>query len=205
MLSAAVPPVVPPSRPTASRPPRSRPARTPAPEPPAPRRRGLLVPLLAGLAVLLVLGLVLWAVLGGGRRLGGPATTRRPRRSPDRSPTPGGGALPVLVPAAPAGPTAAGMEDFIQDYLATVTSDPDTAFAMLTPGFQQASGGLSGYRGFWDTIRSARRAVVLEHEPRRPHGRLRGGVHPRGRQQGPDDVRLQLVYQDGEYLIDGEA
>jgi len=47
------------------------------------------------------------------------------------------------------------MESFIEDYLATVTRNPRAAFAMLTPAFQQASGGLSGYQSFWNTIASA--------------------------------------------------
>ena len=107
------------------------------------------MPLLAGLAVLLVLGLVLWAVLAGG------GDSRAPQPGPAHR-TSGGGNTPSASSTPQVSqPTPAGMEDFIRTYLATVTSNPDTAFSMLTPGFQQASGGIGGYRGFWDTIRSA--------------------------------------------------
>ena len=47
------------------------------------------------------------------------------------------------------------MEDFISQYLATAPTDPESAFQMLTPEFQEQSGGIEGYRGFWDTVESA--------------------------------------------------
>jgi len=47
------------------------------------------------------------------------------------------------------------MATFVQDYLATVTSDPRTAWGQLTPEFQAESGGFGDYRGFWSTIESA--------------------------------------------------
>jgi hypothetical protein len=37
------------------------------------------------------------------------------------------------------------MTGFVEDYLATVTSDPKTAWAMLTPSFQAASGNYGQY------------------------------------------------------------
>ena len=39
--------------------------------------------------------------------------------------------------SAPAKPTAAGMESFIRDYVATVSEDPDKSWLMLTPKFQR--------------------------------------------------------------------
>ena len=47
------------------------------------------------------------------------------------------------------------MRAFVQDYFSTVTSDPETTFAMLTPEFQAASGGYERLRRFWSTISSA--------------------------------------------------
>ena len=41
-------------------------------------------------------------------------------------------------------PTEAGMVDFVRTYIATASSDPESAFAMLTPAFQDQSRGLSG-------------------------------------------------------------
>jgi hypothetical protein len=97
------------------------------------------------------------------------------------------------------------MEGFIDDYLSTVTRDPDTAFAMLTPGFQEASGGIEGYRGFWNTIRSAR---PVSFNGTDPDALTVGYTVDYVRKDGSrtrDDVSLQLSYQDGNYLIAGEA
>ena len=51
--------------------------------------------------------------------------------------------------------SAKAMQAFVEDYLATVTSDPAAAWERLTPEFQQASGGFGGYKGYWSTIDSA--------------------------------------------------
>jgi len=212
VLPAAVPPVPPASDTTSgttsdtstANPPVTAPAARPAPQPapdPTPagrRRRAGLLPLLVGLGVLLVLGLVLWAVLAGG------GDSQSPAAQPPASHRSSGGSKPPTSPTASA-PTTAGMESFIRTYLATVTSNPDTAYGMLTPSFQQASGGLSGYRGFWDTIRSA---DVLSFSGTNPDDLTVGYAVEYTRQDGSrarDDVSLQLVYQDGKYLIDGEA
>ena len=47
------------------------------------------------------------------------------------------------------------MAGFVEDYFATVTRDPATTWARLTPAFQQSAGGYGTYRGFWSTISSA--------------------------------------------------
>ncbi|GAA2155625.1 hypothetical protein GCM10009844_42960 [Nocardioides koreensis] len=169
----------------------------PTPSPAATRRRrGAWVPWVAGLALLLVLGAVGWTVLGGGDDPKDPAA----KSSADN---PSGGASSTAQQ--PDRPTADGMETFIRDYLATVTTDPQAAFAMLTPSFQTASGGIDGYRGFWDTIRSANVTSISTADP----GTLTIGYSVEyTRTDGStaqDDVTLQLVYQDGDYRIDGEA
>ena len=76
---------------------------------------------------------------------------------------------------------------------------------MLTPSFQAASGGIDGYRGFWDTIRTA---TVTSFSTADPDTLTVGYTVEYTRTDGStaqDDVSLQLVYQDGDYLIDGEA
>jgi hypothetical protein len=174
------------------------PAPAPVPAPPASprRRRGAWLPLLVGLALLLVLGVIAWAVLGGGDD-----GSREPVAQPS-SGKPSGATSPAQPPDRP---TADGIETFVENYLATVTSDPDAAFAMLTPGFQDASGGIKGYRGFWDTIRTA---DVVSFSNADPDNLTVGYTVEYTRKDGStaqDDVSLQLVYRDGDYLIDGEA
>ena len=93
------------------------------------------------------------------------------------------------------GATAASMRSFVQDYFATVTSDPEASFEMLTPEFQAESGGFEGYSGFWSTIelghavrhpgRSRRAHDVVHHRLRHhlwadPHG----AGHPAARAAG---------------------
>jgi hypothetical protein len=96
------------------------------------------------------------------------------------------------------------MESFIGDYLATVSQDPQAAFAMLTPDFQDASGGLRGYRSFWDTIASADLASVSAN----PETLTVSYTVEYTREDGSattDDVSLQLLFDDGRYLIAGES
>ena len=72
------------------------------------------------------------------------------------------------------------MESFIEDYLATVTEDPRATFAMLTPAFQAASGGLSGYQSFWNTIADAEPTSVSA-DPDTLTVDYHGRLHPDGR------------------------
>jgi hypothetical protein len=99
--------------------------------------------------------------------------------------------------------TEEGMTSFISDYIATAVRDPAAGFAMLTPAFQEQSGGIEGYEGFWGQVHNAKilsvRAdpdtLVVSYRYRYVD---RGGPHT-------DDVTLQLTYDGGSYLIDGEA
>jgi serine/threonine protein kinase len=169
----------------------------PAGPPPATTRRraSRWLPAALGLVVLLLLGATAWAVLRGG---GDEQPSARPTGHPTHS-------TPASPSSQPARPTADGMQTFIRDYLATVTSDPEAAFSMLTPRFQRESGGIEGYRGFWDTIQSARVVSFTAVDPTAltvsydvAYTRERGGPES-------DEVSLKLVFQDGDYLIDGEA
>jgi hypothetical protein len=96
------------------------------------------------------------------------------------------------------------MEDFIADYLATVTQTPRAAFGMLTPAFQQASGGLGGYQSFWNTIAGAELLDVSAD----PATLIVDYAVDYTREDGStdqDEVTLQLVFEDGRYLIAGES
>ncbi|MCW2791697.1 MAG: serine/threonine protein kinase, partial [Nocardioides sp.] len=160
-----------------------------------PRRRQGAATLMIGAAVLVLVGIIAWAALTGG---GG----NDPRNdvAPDpKAPSSSTTSTPEDVP------TVAGMKGFIEDYLATVTSDPDTAFTRLTPSFQKQSGGLAGYTGFWGTIASAR---VLSFGPTDPDAltvNYRVAYTKTDGAKTQDDVTLQLEYKDGTYLIAGEA
>jgi eukaryotic-like serine/threonine-protein kinase len=183
-----------------------------APEPVAPpsraasgaRRTPLLWPIVA---CLLVLILVLGAWLVGRTGSHGPAQTARGTGSATHpsssspSTTPSTSQPPSS--AAPTGPTAQGMTSFVSRYLDTVTRDPRTAFAMLTPAFQRASGGWSSYHSWWAPIHGASLSDV-----RADPGAMTVSYHvvyDGGRRRSlADDVTLRLVYRDGHYLIDGE-
>jgi hypothetical protein len=100
-------------------------------------------------------------------------------------------------------PTAEGMQDFITTYLDTVTKDPAAAFTMLTPAFQDASGGLARYEAFWDSVKKAK-LLSVEADPEqstitytveydRGHGDRR-----------TDETTLQLAYDGTSYKIADE-
>lgn len=200
VMSRAVPPVDPAPTPVAPRPPAG-----------PGKRRGALLPSLVAVAAVLVVGLLAWAVLSNGDG-SADRTSAEPTGSPARSSTsspPSASASEsasesASSPPASARPTADGMESFIEDYLATVTRNPRAAFAMLTPAFQQASGGLSGYQSFWNTIASAEPTSVSAD----PESLTVDYTVDYTRKDGStatDEVSLQLVFEDGRYLIAGES
>ena len=172
------------------------PVETPA-APAAKRRRPLRV-----LAVLLAVALVVAAaVFGALRDRDQPADT--PAASPSVTPssTPSPTATPTPTASAAPQPTRRGMTAFIRGYIAAVSSDPDTAWEMLTPRFQQQSGGLATYREFWDGVGTAR-ILEISADPRTlvVSYRVRFANFGTGRQT----TVLDLVFEDGRYLIDGE-
>jgi hypothetical protein len=75
---------------------------------------------------------------------------------------------------------------------------------MLTPSFQQQSGGIGGYTGYWRTISDANlRSISANPQDLTVaydvlYTRTDGS-------QAPGNVNLQLVYRDGRYLIAGES
>jgi hypothetical protein len=95
------------------------------------------------------------------------------------------------------------MRDFITTYLATVTRDPRSAYRMLTPSFQRASGGYGGYDGFWSSIRRARPYDIVA----RPGASTISYAVDYAKMDGEktsDRVTLQLVSEGSSYLIAGE-
>ena len=111
------------------------------------------------------------------------------------------GAEPPARPRTQA--TAAGMRAFAQDYLATAPSDPAAAWERLTPGFQNASGGFGGYRGFWSTIASATPKTV-DANPETMTVRYSVHYEKVDGSSFDDLVVLKLTMKDGDYLIAGE-
>ena len=127
---------------------------TPSPSPTrAPARRHPL--LWPAAAALVVLTLVLGAWLLGRSGSGSPRDQARPPASSPGTTSATTGSPSTTASSTPSGPTADGMTGFVNDYLGTVTKDPKAAFTMLTPAFQQASGGYSTYHSWWAPIHGA--------------------------------------------------
>jgi serine/threonine protein kinase len=161
---------------------------------PAPRRR-VVAPLLA--AGLLLVGIVLAAWL----------LNRDPGSSPGgASPTDSGRSPTTSAPTVQR-PTAAGMETFVDNYLATVVRDPVVAWTKLTSNFQTASGGYQKYIAWWGglekaTVRSIEadpEDLTVTYDVRYDWARHEGKGKLR-----KDETTLELTFADGQYLIDYE-
>lgn len=100
-------------------------------------------------------------------------------------------------------PTEQGMRDFVTNYLGTVTSDPATTWTMLTPAFQEASGGYGSYTGFWNGMAKAAVSDIVA-DPETLEVSYHVDYTVKGGQNKSDDVRLRLTYADGSYKIDDE-
>jgi serine/threonine protein kinase len=100
--------------------------------------------------------------------------------------------------------TEDGMSTFVGDYLSTVTSDPDTTWTWLTSDFQRSTGGIGRYKGYWGTIQSAE-LVDVTADPETmsvtytaTYTRTDGSVVT-------EDNTLGLVLDGEEYLIASEG
>ena len=100
-----------------------------------------------------------------------------------------------------AGPTAAGMEAFIRDYVRATGEDPARSWQMLTPKFQRESGGFDTYRSFWDAATNGR---VLSIQANPEDLSVSYQVRFDNFDNGPGPTVLDLAYDDGTYRIDGE-
>jgi hypothetical protein len=197
VFSRGVPPVGPPTM-------RPGPPGTAPVAPAANRTRGGLLPALLAVLAVVVIALIGWLAFkagnGGDGADGKPGTAASPRGG-------GGGSSSSSSSSAPVTPdpvTADGLENFVEDYLATVTSDPATAWGELTPAFQAASGSFGQYQRFWKGIRTA---DLVSADPDPDHRRITYTVeylHTDGAKTS-DEVTLQLEGTDGDYLIAGES
>ncbi len=109
----------------------------------AARSRRPVLPLLVGLAAVVLVLVVGFLVLGGDDEPPAASTA-----DPDATST---SLEPSDEPSEEA-PTAEDMEGFVADYLSLADSNPATAFQRLSPSYQEASGGLAGYEGFWGRV-----------------------------------------------------
>jgi serine/threonine protein kinase len=165
----------------------------PAPEPaPAHRRTSPWIVVAAVLAVLVLTAVAF--VIG--------LTSDDPDPDPAQA-DPGG--TPSSATSEPGPASKADMEAFIDDYLSLVVQDPEAAFEMLTAEFQEASDGLEGYLGFWDTV-SNTKLISVEADPETMVVDYRYTYVVRGDGARTEDVSLRLEQTaDGGYLIAGEA
>ena len=167
------------------------------------RRPGWLLPVLLVGALVLLLGLGLWALSpGDGSR---PDTAAEETESASPSETEDGDTgsaepSPTETPEA----SAEEMEAFVGDYLSTVTSDPRTTWGWLTPEFQQASGSYGSYRGFWSTIESAE-LLEVEADPEAMTVSYTVEYTTSDGEVETDDVTLELVLEGDQYLIASES
>jgi serine/threonine protein kinase len=165
----------------------------PAP-PPAPGGRRRTPSALVVAAVLAVLVLTAIAFVVG-------LTSDDPDGTPAADPR----ETPSSAPSEAASASKADMEAFVGDYLSLVVEDPEAAFEMLTPEFQEASDGIEGYRGWWDTV-SNTKLISVEADPETMVVDYRYTYVVRGEGPETDDVSLRLEQtEDGRYLIAGEA
>lgn len=204
LASSAQRPLRPPPPPP-SNPPSNPPSAPPSAPPPTAaaggtrhrgRRSGALVPVLVGIAAVAALTI-------GGFLLGRGGGDERAETGPgDRASASSVGSPDS--PATPARPTAKGIDAFVRDYLRTAAADPSAGFAMLTPEFQEASGGLSGYAGFWGDVQSVE-VQRVRPEPEGPSVEYRYTYTLTNGRSVRDDVELRLTFEDGAYRIAGEA
>jgi hypothetical protein len=93
------------------------------------------------------------------------------------------------------------MKSFARDYVAAISTDPDTAWTMLTPKFQAESGGLANYRDFWSDVGEAEiLSVSADPDTLVLSYRVRFENFGTGRRP----TVVDLVYDGDRYLINGE-
>jgi hypothetical protein len=113
-------------------------------------------------------------------------------------------ASPSSTPSAEAGakPTKRGMEAFINHYVRTVADNPAASWQMLTPKFQEESGGFGKYARFWGRATNGR-VLSISADPKTLTVAYQ--VRFDDFDNGPGPTVLQLTYEKGRYLVDGES
>jgi serine/threonine protein kinase len=185
----------------------------PRPEEPPTRRRGpggAIITVLVALAAALLF--LLFAYLFGAFDETDGSTAQSPTAqssSPRSSPT----SSSPTSQTTDARAQAAAMEGFVADYLAAAVDDPKTSWPMLTPEFQDASGGFGQYKKFWDQWESADlQSVSADPEEGTvsytvQYTRAGGGNDGEDGDEGDtvtDDVTLHLEPNGDSFLIADE-
>ena len=160
--------------------------------------KGLVAVLVGVLALVLVLGAVL-ATRGNDDNT---PTAASPSASASKSSSPSAKNSPTKKSEPSPTPTAQGMDSFIRSYVATVSTNPDEAWPMLTPKFQRESGGLAKYRKFWGGVGTGH-VLHITADPHTLVVSYRVKFDNFG--SGKRPTVLKLVYRDGRYFIDGES
>jgi serine/threonine protein kinase len=170
-------------------------------QPPTSRRApksGNRMPLVLGgllAAAVVVIGYLLMSGDGDDAATDAPQASAAPSSA---APTPD-----AEEPVDEGGTPAEAMEGFVTDYLQTASSDPPAGFQMLTPAFQEQSGGVDGYRGFWDDVTSVDiRRVTADADALTVSYTY---SYEKDGDERTDDVTLQLQPSGDTYLIAGEA
>ena len=106
------------------------------------------------------------------------------------------------------GPTATASDSaittFVHTYLAAAPTDQTRAFAMLTTRYQEASGGLAGYRTFWSQVASINSVGAIQvGTGQNPTATYTYTYTKRDNTVTTETVTLDLVRSNGGYLIDG--
>ena len=96
------------------------------------------------------------------------------------------------------------LTSFGTSYAPTAVSDPDTTWQMLTPQFQNDSGGREGYDRWWDQFQSAEVRDVSSNPDAMTVTYTVDYVYYDGR-QATDTVTLELVEQGGDLRVAGES
>ena len=192
----------------ASAPPAAAAARGAASSHRLPASAGALVPALVGLAVLLVVGLVAWAALAGGgddpsgtaNRGGGPSAPTSSASAPSPSPS------PLVLVAALADRRDRRRHGELHQRLPRHRHDRSEDGVgdahPVVPGGQRWLRALPGV--LEDHRQRAADLDRADPQTLQVHYSV-DYVEKKHQRATSDDVTLQLVYQDGNYLIDGES
>ena len=128
-----------------------------------------------------------------------PSTEETPTPEPTPEPT------PQPTSSAPLPGQAGAMQAFVQQYISTALTDPNSSWQQLSPRFQQTccDGSVGSYAGYWNTIADATlRDVVANPAAMRVSYVITWD--PVGRPPEDENVTLGLVRQGTGYLIDYE-
>lgn len=163
---------------------------------PAPARQRPRTPVvaLAGAAAIAVLAVLGATLLFAG---GDEEAPRRPDASDSPPPAPAPGTTTATPSAEPARPTAAQLERFARDYVATASGDPETGIRWLTSDYRQRS---PRYREVWASIRDPR-ILSVAADPAAMTVRYTYRYELAGGGTRTEDITLFLVQDGGRLLI----